>query len=208
MHNTPMWKKFDPDKVFWLSDTHGFHKNLVRGTSQWEDKSRCVDFDTVEEYNDTVIKSINDKVSWDSILFFLGDFVLCETRKIPEFRERINCQTIHFHYGNHDRLIRISPELQKLFTSVQDYSEIYVKSPSGNRQINLFHYPMKVWNNSHKFTILTSGHSHGSLPYEDYELGIDCGWSIHEGPLSFWEIEDLMKKKKWKQKDHHGPKTQ
>lgn len=204
----PFGQKFDADNVFAMSDSHAFHKNYVRGTSAWEDKSRCLDFDTIEEFTEVLVKSINDTVPYDGILFHMGDFSFGGKDHVKKFRDRIVCKNIHLIFGNHDYHIRKDPELQKLFSSVQDYSEIYVNSPSGNKQCILFHYPMKVWNNSHRVNYAWTGHSHGSLPYEDHELGIDLGWNIWKKPLSFWEIKTIMDKKKWKQKDHHGPKTQ
>lgn len=199
----PFGQKFDSENVYATSDSHAFHKNYVRGISEWENKERCLDFNTMDEYMVTLVKSFNDTVPADGILFHMGDFSFGYKERIPEFRAAINCKNIHLILGNHDYHIRKDPELQDLFSSVQDYSEIYVKSPSGTKQCILFHYPMKVWNNCHRINYALTGHSHGSLPYEDHELGIDLGWNIWRKPLRFDEIQKIMKSKKWKAKDHH-----
>lgn len=204
---SPFGQKFDYENVYFSSDFHAFHKNYVRGTSQWENTDRCLPFDTIEEFQNTLVKSINDTVPQKGILFFNGDFCFGKKDNIKLFRDQINCENIHFVFGNHDYHIRKESELQKLFTSVQDYLEIFVKSPSGNKQCILFHYPLKVWNNSHRINYALTGHSHGSLPYKDHEMGIDLGWNIWGKPLSFLEIEEEMKKKTWKPVDHHTKDT-
>ena len=44
--------------IWFTSDTHYNHKNLVKGISRWEDKSGCSDFATKEEMNELLIKNI------------------------------------------------------------------------------------------------------------------------------------------------------
>lgn len=205
----PFGHKFsDSNKLFWVADTHINHRNYCRGVSSWSNTDRCLPFDDLEEMNAAIINSINERVNHDDHLFIIGDFSLGKASEIPKHRERINCQNIHLILGNHCKVIRKSPELQSLFSSVQDYLEIYVHDPSGNKQINMFHYPMKSWNNSHKLSWALTGHVHGSLPYENYELGLDCGWNLHMKPLSYKEINHIMKQKKWKPVCHHDIDTE
>ena len=48
-------KRLEPNSQIWFtSDTHYNHANIVRGASKWEDKSMCRDFDTVEEMNTAI----------------------------------------------------------------------------------------------------------------------------------------------------------
>ena len=204
----PFGQKFDAQSVYFTSDTHFNHVNYCRGVSKWENTDRCLDFDNLDEMNTVITKSINDTVTKETDhLFIVGDFCLGKRIHIPEFRKGINCPNVHYCLGNHSYHIRKDPELQKLFTSVQDYLEIFCVAPNINQQCILFHYPMKVWNNSHKKTWALTAHSHCSLPYKDDELGLDLGWCGHKRPYSFWEIQDIMKTKKWKQKDHHSERT-
>lgn len=203
----PFYQVFDYKSVYFVSDIHLNHRNYCRGVSSWTNTGRCLPFDNLEEMNAAIIDSINTKVGIDDVLFVIGDFSLGKASEIPNHRNRINCKNIHLIYGNHCRVIRKSPELQSLFSSVSDYLEIYVKAPSGTKQINMFHYPAKSWNNSHKLSWFLSGHVHGSLPYENHELGLDCGWNIHRSPLSFMEIDKIMSKKVWKPVCHHDQDT-
>jgi calcineurin-like phosphoesterase family protein len=72
--------------------------------------------------NHTLIDKINRLVGKDDVLWYLGDFLYGRENNpavIEYWRNRINCQTIHFIYGNHDKLIKKSKYLQSLFTSFQ-----------------------------------------------------------------------------------------
>lgn len=146
--------------IYFTSDTHYNHKNIVSGTADWEDKSRCRQFDTLEEHNDKLVESINLRVKADDILYHLGDWSFGGIQSVSEFRDRLNCKDIHLIFGNHDHHIeRNKDNLQRLFSSTQHYKEIKING----RFIVLCHYAMRVWNHSHKGSWMLYGHSHGSL---------------------------------------------
>lgn len=176
--------KFDTSEVnIWItSDTHAFHKNICRGTTEWTEIHRCRDFDTEIEMTNKMIENINSLVKEDDILFHLGDWSFGGKDKIYEFRKKINCKNIHLILGNHDEHIRDNKQLpnvsinekgelidfdnslfngfaQQLFSSVSNYKEIIVN----NQQIILMHYALRVWHNSHRGSIMLYGHSHGTL---------------------------------------------
>jgi calcineurin-like phosphoesterase family protein len=146
--------------IWFTSDTHYGHKNIVRGTSDWDDKSRCRDFDTIEEHDNVLVDNINKYVKENDVLYHLGDWSFGGIDNIKEFRERINCKNIHLILGNHDHHIeRNTDNLQSLFSSVKHYNEI----KHGGATFILSHYAMRVWNKSHKGSIMLYGHSHGTL---------------------------------------------
>ena len=57
--------------IFFTSDTHFHHKNIVRGTSEWlleENKGptsfeRTRDFNTLEEHDEVIINSLSSQIS-------------------------------------------------------------------------------------------------------------------------------------------------
>lgn len=171
------------NNVYFTSDTHWGHKNIVRGTTEWEGSpQRTRDFDTLEEHNQVLIDNINGMVKENDTLYHLGDWSFGGINNIWEFRRQLNCKNIHLILGNHDHHIerntlfyeggdytkkQILP--QELFSSVQHYKEISFKIDSqvsgryGKTKIVLCHYAMRVWNNSHHGSIMLYGHSHGSL---------------------------------------------
>jgi calcineurin-like phosphoesterase family protein len=92
--------------IFFTSDTHYGHRNIVRGVSNWENKDGCRDFDTLEEHNETIITNLNEVVGQDDTLYHLGDWSFGGIQNIWNFRQRINCRNIHLILGNHDHHIR------------------------------------------------------------------------------------------------------
>ena len=64
------WKemnfKFDGSKVFFTSDTHFYHGNIIRFCNR--------PFKDVETMNETIISNWNNTVGQDDIVFHLGDF--------------------------------------------------------------------------------------------------------------------------------------
>lgn len=187
-------RKFLGDKVYFLGDPHINHKNLVRGTSSWPDKEGCRDFDTVEAHNKGVLDSINDNVSEDGTLLFLGDMCFGDKKYLRTWLSQIVCKDIHLAcYGNHDEFIRKDIEYQELFKSCSDYLEIFCSRKSGEfKQINLFHYPLKSWNGVNKGAYALTAHEHGNMPYPETMLALDVGWECFKKPLSFWEVDTIL----------------
>lgn len=161
-----------PD-IWFSSDPHYGHKNIVRGESEWESKSACRNFDTLIEHNTTLIENINKVVKKDDIMYMLGDWAFGGKQNIYEFWNALNCKNIHLCLGNHDHHIRKNTDIvdssgkevrvQSLFLSVND---IITKKISTERFV-LCHYAMRTWENGHKGSIMLYGHSHGSLPNYD-----------------------------------------
>ena len=170
-------------KVFFTSDLHLSHRNLVRKVSEWEDCSPCRDFETVEEMNDTIIKNINDTVGENDILYINGDFAITNSKNWKTLRQRIKCKNVHLILGNHDpisellenKLIITDKEnaigfhIADLFSSVQHVKDIKVQIPGTNEHQRIFlsHYSHRTWESAHHGKWMLYGHSHGSL--EEYQ---------------------------------------
>ena len=60
--------KFDGSKVFFTSDTHFYHENIIRFCNR--------PFKDVEMMNETIIANWNNTIGQDDIVFHLGDFCL------------------------------------------------------------------------------------------------------------------------------------
>ena len=200
----PFYNKYPGDQVFFLGDAHISHRNLCRGTSEWPDKdTACRPFDTIEEMNWAVIKSIQQTIKPNSTLFLLGDFLFGDKSKLKYWLDQIYCMEKFYIFGNHCKWLRKDVEARELFDWCGDYCEITCYGRSGRKiDVNLFHYPVKQWNGAGKSYML-SGHSHGNLPYTENELGLDVGWDVFKRPISFFEVEDILSKRTYKAKDHH-----
>jgi len=205
-------------KLWFCSDPHYNHSNLVRGTSNWEDKSRCRNFDTIEEHNQALVDNINAVVDEDDYLVCLGDWSFGGEDKVREFREQLEVNNIILVYGNHDHNIRHKKENQRLFDSVQDYLELEVidaptlvhqKKPT-KQKIVLSHYPFRTWNWAHHGSWNCYGHVHCTLDakaprfpeptwigdqyYIKNSKSMDVGFDCHPEfrPFSYHEIKDIM----------------
>lgn len=198
--------------VFFTSDSHYNHEGLVRGTSKWDDVSKCRDFDSLDVHNDVIVDNINSRVGSNDILFHLGDWSFGGFERIQEFRDRIKCKNIHLILGNHDQHIENNKEnIQKIFTSVQYYLEISI----GKQFIVMSHWPMKVWNHGHKGAWQLHGHCHNSLqpdniwlagivktsnPRRTMDIGLDTN---NLDVYSFTELQEIMSKRPITVVDHH-----
>lgn len=104
----------------------------------------------------------------------------------------------HLIFGNHDgQPTRHSQE----WSSRGNYREIKL----GSQHIVMSHYAMRVWNRSHRGSIMLYGHSHGSLPgnSQSLDVGVDAGWDYR--PITLDEIQKRLKTLPlYKNPDHHG----
>jgi calcineurin-like phosphoesterase family protein len=157
--------------IWFLSDTHYHHKNIVRGVSAWTDKSGCRDCTTLEAHDSWVLDSINRYVGRQDILWHLGDWSFGGKDKIKEFRDQINCERVHLVLGNHDHHIA-QQGAGLLFESVQPYKELDLKG----QQLVLCHYPIESWNSMERGAKHLHGHVHGEGQKiaGRYDVGMDA----------------------------------
>jgi calcineurin-like phosphoesterase family protein len=194
-------------KLWFTSDTHYGHTNICRGVSKWKDFNGNVpikqtrDFNTLEDMNDAIVKSINSVVGEDDILFHLGDWSFGGFENIAEFRSRIVCKNIHLILGNHDHHIENNKDnIQRLFSSVNQYLRLQVSVYPGTIlhvgkvDLVLMHYPIASWHNMNDNVIHLHGHVH--LPPNKklaqgkaMDVGVDGNGLV---PYSLNEITRIM----------------
>jgi calcineurin-like phosphoesterase family protein len=207
------------NNIWFTSDTHYNHKNIVRGTTTWErfeegsSHQSLRDFDTLEEHNEALITSINSTVKENDELWHLGDWSFGGHDSIKEFRDKLKCKNINLVFGNHDQHIEpLDSPYRSLFKSVQHYKELSLKINSmrsgkyGKTRIVLSHFSMRVWNQSHHGAIHLYGHSHGSLPGigRSMDVGVDTNNLF---PYHLDEIIERFKNEKALIVDHHNKNT-
>lgn len=205
-HNSPLpdlWqgakyimKLQDNNKIWFTSDLHGHHKNIIRYSSR--------PFTNVEEMNQALIQNHNDLVKDDDIVFNLGDFVFGPVKLWEEYRNQLNGR----HYlikGNHDKLQ--DNQIKYLFDGIYDYLKISVKDETaegGWQKIILSHYAFRVWDGSHHGSIMLYGHSHGSLPDDPNSRSFDVGVDCHNyKPISYAQVKNIISQKNFVPVDHH-----
>jgi len=205
--------------IWFTSDTHYHHKNIVKGTSEWKDLAETGshqslrDFSTLDEHDDALVTSFNSVIKENDILYHLGDWSFGGHEQIKIFRDRLKCKNIHLIFGNHDQHIeKLGSPYKSLFSSLDYYKEISFKIDSqisgryGKTKIILSHYAHRVWNQSHHGTIHLYGHSHGTLPGigKSMDVGVDTN-NLY--PYHLDEIVDKMKGVETTIVDHHNENT-
>ena len=74
--------RFDGDKVFFTSDTHFYHANIIELCHR--------PFRSVDNMNEMLIANWNKVVGADDIVFHLGDFCLGNSGKWNRILDRLN----------------------------------------------------------------------------------------------------------------------
>lgn len=204
-------------QVWFCSDFHINHRNLVRGTSSWTEGYR--DFDTLQQMEDTIVSNFNSVVKPDDIVFNLGDVIFGDKTYLPSFLAKLNCKNIYLLRGNHDDYLDKYPEFKKLFLGVYDYLEVAFNFSDVKRNIHrpkkqfivMCHYPLKTWRDASKKSLMLFGHEHGNMTENinsyTLDVGVDTSWYNHKKyyPYSLDEIENIMynQKKDWLKVGHH-----
>ena len=75
-------------QIWFTSDTHYAHKNICRGVSEWTAADKTRDFETLNEMNLQIVKSINDHIGQDDVLYHLGDWSFGGIENIWNFRKQ------------------------------------------------------------------------------------------------------------------------
>lgn len=199
--------------IYFISDTHFGHANIAsEKTSRWKGGWRK--YESLDEMNQDLIRSINSVVDTDDTLYHIGDWSFGGIDNIWKFRSQINCQNIHLILGNHDHHIednRFLPGIElnahDIFSSVSHYKEI----THHGQPIVMSHYPMAVWHGNGKDWWHLHGHCHGSFKSigKSFDVGVDVAIKQfgEPRPYSFNEIVAIMDKKNTELLDHHGPNT-
>lgn len=194
--------------IWFTSDLHFGHSNIVVGTSTWEDKTRCRNFKTVEEHNEVLIDFINSNVKQGDILYHLGDWSFGGKDNVIKYRNRLYVETIHVTLGNHDHHIaKVGTDEYKAFTTVQKTIDLEGRNP-----MFMSHYKHAIWAKSHKGVIHLYGHSHGEAEHmiigKSMDVGIENAIKLLGEPRPFHmdEILWLMSKRNIQVIDHHNPK--
>jgi len=177
-------------ETFFTSDLHLGHFNIIKYSNR--------PFTDIEQMNNTIINNINEVVMPEDDLWILGDFFFGTAAKAKDFLQRINCNNLHFTFGNHDKEMR-KEEIRGFFKSMDEYKEIKIIDPSTNlpQNICMMHFPILEWNQSFRGSWMLHGHTHGNMKYPEMlsnhkiiDVGVDR-WNYY--PVSYTELKKLFK---------------
>lgn len=201
----------------WVSsDAHFDHKNICRGSSEWEDKSSCRDFDSLVEMNYTIMEARNECAKEDDLLIILGDECFGQNKlwKIGEFRKLTRCKNILFSRGNHDPFFPKPKDYDRDQEVLKTLSEIYGNPVVDHRILFLAgkvwvcqHYAQLTWWEQNHFSYSLFGHSHGGLILPPgllaTDVGVDANKKKRLAPFNLEEVRDDLAKIERVAYDHH-----
>jgi len=185
-------------KTFFTSDLHFGHANVIKYSRR--------PFSSPSEMNAALIDNWNAVVGPADYVYILGDVSFLPPALLIECLNEMNGHKM-LVFGNHDKRIRKTPSVMELFDDAADLVTAKISdpdAPDGVQRIVLCHYPMLVWDQSHRGAWHLHGHCHGSLADDPNALRLDVGvdvWSYR--PVEYAEIKARMKQKTWKPVDHH-----
>ncbi len=145
---------------YYISDLHLFHNNVTKAGKNYDDRP----FDNLEQMHLMIKDKWNAKVTNGDTVYILGDVAMRGTREeLMGFVAQLKGHKILIK-GNHDDVKDL--RYRQLYEDICDYKEITDNISGRNESLVLCHYPILLWNNQHRGSILLYGHVHNSI--EEY----------------------------------------
>ena len=195
------FKYNDGSKVFFTSDTHWGHGNIIKFCDR--------PFKDVEEMNYKLIENWNKKVPQDGLVFHLGDFAWGGSDMWKNIRQQLNGEIILIK-GNHDQKNMSSTAEQTLFK----YSAWQMLIEVEGRKVLLNHFPFLCYAGVYRdpkglvYNLYGHVHSGPGKKGEDiprlihtfptqYDVGVD---NNDYEPISWYEVNEKIQKQLLKSK--------
>ena len=188
----PIAIDINKDNVFFTSDTHFSHVNIIKYCNR--------PFTDVDEHDETLISNWNNVVDKDDIVFHLGDVALGPTKRVHDILERLNGK-IYLCIGNHDWRSIVKQQAWRFEEIHQQYN-----LRIGKRHVILNHFPFLCYSGSRRglnSSYQLFGHVHTS-PYTDkgldysrldilfpsqYDVGVD---NNNFTPVSWNDVNNII----------------
>jgi calcineurin-like phosphoesterase family protein len=181
--------------IFFTSDTHYWHKRICElARRPWR---------TLEEMHTGLIASWNAKVGHDDTVYHLGDVSFAGRGHTLMILSQLKGKIV-FLKGNHDK----KANFWRTGVDTQTADRIHDLTYQGQR-IVLCHYPLLTWDKAHRGAWHLHGHSHGKLDKRfngsttRIDVGVDAEHSCY-APLSFDQVADIMRRRRYEVVDQHG----
>jgi len=131
--------------MWWTSDTHFGHRNVIRFCDR--------PYSSVEEMDEAIIEEWNSKVGPNDTVYHLGDFSFYRKVDVAiSLLEKLN-GNIFFIKGNHDsnQFLKKAITMDKVL-GVRDIYSVKIDdsdAPHGKQRIVMCHYAMEIWDRAH-----------------------------------------------------------
>lgn len=190
-------------KVWFTSDTHFFHKNILRHCPErisalgMEDMAESQPEEQVTVMNERLIDLWNSTVSKHDRIYIVGDLSFAGKDDNMKLVSKLRGQK-YLILGNHDK----SSDKQvyfSLFKDICQMKEVTFKPtefPFLDENITtvLCHYPLLTWNRKMYGSLMVHGHCHGRLDeFNDAseDLRVDVGFDGKLANHQFVSLENL-----------------
>lgn len=176
---------------WFFSDTHFGHEYAFKLRNR---DSVISDF---KEFESFIINNILSPLKAGDNLYCLGDLSFKYNEVLKNFLDKLAELKVNFHWieGNHDKKIYS----HKAIVYKGAIKDIKIE----DQYITLCHYPMYIWNKSHRNSWQLFGHIHKNdftdktFPYENLGKQLNVNIEFHDfKPYSFLEIKEIMNTKK------------
>ena len=176
---------------WFFSDSHLGHTYALKL------RNREKFFKDIKEHDSEITQNILSVLSPGNNLYCLGDFSFKkDVAFFKYFFDELLKKKVNFHWieGNHDK-INFNHKAIAFKGSIKD---IIIQ----DQPITLCHYPMYVWNKSHRGAWQLFGHIHKNdftdniFPYENLGKQLNVNIEFNNFmPYSFQQIKEIMNKK-------------
>lgn len=205
-----MLKFKDNTKLYFTSDPHFYHKNIIDYCTRPFKLDHCGqildEHMWVHEMHKSLITNWNHKISENDIVFILGDFAHTgDVEKIKLLLVALN-GIKYLILGNHDYQNKFNrKKVRDLFAGTYDILDIKIHDDEiedGYQWINLCHYPIESWSKRQKGSWHLHGHIHSGPKSTSsdrniqffpnrYDVGVDNNMYT---PLSYQEVKTIITK--------------
>lgn len=163
-------------KIFYISDLHFGHSNIIRYDHR--------PYKNANEMDQDLIKKWNDVVSDEDFVYILGDISWHHEPKTVEIFKQLKGHKILVK-GNHDY---VSNVLSQCFNKIVDYLEI---NDNGTKVV-MSHYPMPFWNGQFRDTVHLYGHVHNSHQWNICESWAEEARQLQAIPMRMYNVGCMM----------------
>lgn len=143
--------------LFWTSDLHFMHKNIVKFCPTTRTKFG----EDMDKAAELMIENWNDTVTDDDIVINLGDMFFCNLTKALEILSELRGRHI-FLCGNHDKVLANNYDVIKKSFEVFLFPNNILELKVDKKTYVAQHYPQLDWNKKHYGARHVFGHVHGS----------------------------------------------
>lgn len=161
-------------KVFFTSDLHFGHKNIIPYCNR--------PFDSVSDMDAALIRAWNERVGPEDTVYVLGDFAFESAAKARAALQQLAGRKVLIR-GNHDK----NNTLADGWAEMHDALQIKVNGVP----LYLHHYPLRDWPGKWQGTVHLYGHVHGSL--DPIPGSMDVGVDTWGGaPVTLDEVRNAI----------------